>query len=437
MKWTRKENLFPFTENNKRYHTLDYFYKKEFHSKIFKVSLNAGFTCPNIDGTVGTGGCIYCSHLGSGDFAGNEQDDLITQFEQVKNTVCKKWPNSKYIGYFQAHTNTYADIDTLKEKYESILKLKDVVGLSIATRADAITEECLTYLEELSKRTFLTVELGLQTIHEETSKLINRCHTLECFEHMVFELRKRNINVVVHIMNGLPNETKEMMLDTIRYLNKLDINGIKIHMLHVLKNTKLGQLYLENPFPILTKEEYVDIVCDQLELLRPDIVIHRITGDPKKEDLISPDWLLKKFDVLNSIDKELVRRNTYQGFGLSSDNFRKKIISENLRSHDHVYSFDTSLKTLQFLCLLTPKGVLKTADDTNIYDLQNDEKGKLSFIYCNEPKLLCRNNITIWLSLLNSKGIILIESSHPNKFYKEIGEEIFFLDTYFYIIKKN
>lgn len=307
---------FLYSDTNKRYHTLDYFYKHKFQSKVFKVSLNAGFSCPNIDGTVGTGGCIYCSSLGSGDYAGDVHHDLETQFHEIKEILSKKWPNSKYIGYFQAHTNTYAPVSVLKEKYETILKQPNVVGLSIATRADSISDECLDYLEELSKKTYLTVELGLQTIHETTSKFINRCHTLECFENMVLKLKERNINVVVHIMNGLPYETKEMMLETVQYLNKLPIDGIKIHMLHILKKTKLGILYQAHPFPVLSKEEYVDIVCDQLEHLRKEIVIHRITGDPNKEDLIEPTWLLKKFCVLNEIDKELVRRNTYQGYAL-------------------------------------------------------------------------------------------------------------------------
>lgn len=306
-------NKFLYSDDNKRYHTLDYFYKHKFNSKVFKISLNAGFTCPNIDGKVGTGGCIYCSSLGSGDFAGKESDDLITQFNNIKDMLHKKWPNGKYIGYFQAHTNTYADINVLKEKYETILKLDNVIGLSIATRPDSISVECMNYLEELSKKTFLTVELGLQTIHEETSKFINRCHTLKCFEDCVNNLRKRNINVVVHIMNGLPNETKEMMIETVKYLNKLDIQGIKIHMLHVLKNTKLGKIYLEKPFHILTREEYVDIVIEQLEHLRPKIIINRITGDPNKDELIEPTWLIKKFCVLNEIDKEMVKRNVYQG----------------------------------------------------------------------------------------------------------------------------
>lgn len=306
-------NPFEFGENNKRYHTLDYFYKHKFHSKVFKVSLNAGFTCPNIDGTKGRGGCIYCSKLGSGEFAGEETKDLITQFNEVKLLMHKKWPEAKYIGYFQAHTNTYASVDVLKEKYECILKQENVVGLNIATRPDAIDKDCLDYLEELSKRTYLTVELGLQTIHEKTSKLINRCHTLQCFEDMVYELKKRNIHVVVHIINGLPYETKEMMIETVKYLNNLPIDGIKIHMLHILKDTALERLYQIKPFHILSKEEYVDIVCDQLELLNKNIVINRITGDPKIDDLVEPTWLVKKFTVLNEIDKELKRRDSYQG----------------------------------------------------------------------------------------------------------------------------
>ena len=305
--------MFKYSDSNKRYHTLDYFYKQKFNSKVFKVSLNAGFTCPNIDGKVGTKGCIYCSSSGSGEYAGDKTKDLVTQFNEIKEIMHKKWPTAKYIGYFQARTNTYAPLEELKEKYEVILKQDNVVGLSIATRADSITDECLNYLEDLNKRTFLTIELGLQTIHEKTSNLINRCHTLDCFEKMVLELRKRNINVVVHIINGLPYETKEMMIDTVKYLNNLDIQGIKIHMLHIIKNTVLEKMYIDKPFHILTKEEYIDIVCDQLEYLREEIVINRITGDPKIEDLVEPTWLIKKFCVLNDIDKELVRRASYQG----------------------------------------------------------------------------------------------------------------------------
>lgn len=305
-------NIFKYSDNNKRYHTLDYFYKHKFNSKVFKVSLNAGLSCPNIDGTVGKGGCIYCSNSGSGEFAGNKNDDIITQFNEIKKMMLKKWPNAKYIGYFQAHTNTYAPVETLKKLYEPILQQENVVGLNIATRPDAISDECLKYLEELNKKTYLTIELGLQTIHKKTTKIINRCHTLECFENMVKKLREKNINVVVHIINGLPYETKEDMIKTAKYLNTLDIQGIKIHMLSVIKNTKLEKLYQLKPFHILT-EEYIDIVINQLENLSPEIVINRITGDPKLDDLIQPTWLVKKFCVLNNIDKEMVKRNTYQG----------------------------------------------------------------------------------------------------------------------------
>ena len=239
--------------------------------------------------------------------------DLISQFNKVRDNNLKKWPNAKYIGYFQAGTNTYADIETLKSKYEPILKLDNVIGLNIATRCDALDDDVLDYLEDLNNRTDLIVELGLQTIHEDTSKLINRGHTLEQFESAVLELRKRNIDVVVHIINGLPFETKEMMLDTVRYLNKLDIQGIKIHMLFILKDTPILNLYNTTHFHVLSKEEYIDIVIDQLELLRPEIVIHRITGDPIKELLVEPSWLLKKFSVLDDIDKEMVSRDSYQG----------------------------------------------------------------------------------------------------------------------------
>ena len=307
------KNNFKYTNSNKRYHTLDYYYKNRFNSKIFKVSLNANFSCPNIDGTVGYGGCIYCSKSGSGEFAGNKEDEIVKQFNDVKNMMLKKWPNGKYIGYFQARTNTHAPVEVLRKLHDKILEQEGIIGLNIGTRPDAISDECLDYLDELNKKTYLTIELGFQTAKESTSKLINRCHSLECFEDMVKKLRERNIDVVVHIINGLPYETKEDMLNTVRYLNTLDIQGIKIHMLSILKDTPIEYMYQRDKFHILTKEEYIDITISQLELLRPEIVIHRITGDPKLEDLIEPQWLVKKFCVLNDIDKEMVKRDTYQG----------------------------------------------------------------------------------------------------------------------------
>ena len=304
MKWVTF--MFKYTLDNKRYYTLNYYNKMKYNSKVFKVSLNAGFGCPNKKNGKG---CIYC-YNGSGE---NRGMSLVEQFNKVKDTVSKKWPNSKYIGYFQADTNTYAPLPILKKKYEEILSLPNVIGLNIATRCDALPKDILDYLEELNKKTNLVIELGLQTIHESTSKLINRGHTLDEFVDAVNKLRKRNIDVVIHIINGLPYETKEMMLETVKFISNLDIQGIKIHMLFILKDTEIAELYEKEKFHILTKEEYVDIVCDQLELLREDIVINRITGDPDKELVIEPTWLIRKFGVLNEIDKEMERRNSYQG----------------------------------------------------------------------------------------------------------------------------
>lgn len=298
--------MFLYSLDNKRYHTLNYFFRNKFGSKVFKVALNAGFTCPNYK----NGGCIYCSH-GSGN---NYQEmDLVEQFNLVKIPLERKWPNSKYIAYFQANTNTYAPLSVLKEKYEQVLIIPNVYGLDIATRSDALSEEILDYLSELNKRTFLIVELGLQSMHEDTLKFIRRGHDLKNFEEAVKKLKERNIFVVVHIINGLPYETKEMMIETVKYLNTLGIDGIKIHMLYISTGTPLALIYKDHPFPLLTKEEYIDIVCEQLEYLDPKIVIMRITGDPIKEELIAPTWLVKKFCVLNDIDKEMKKRDIYQG----------------------------------------------------------------------------------------------------------------------------
>jgi len=292
-----------------RYNSLDSFYKSKFNCKIAKISLNGNFTCPNKDGSISYGGCIFCSKSGSGDYAGLISDNLVTQFYKIKEVIDKKWKNCKYIVYFQANSNTYDTLDNLKLKYESVLYLDNVVGINISTRPDCINDDVLEYLSELNKKTYLTIELGLQSIHEKTLNLINRNHTLECFTNCVKRLRRNNINVVVHIINGLPYETEKMMIDTVKYLNNIDIQGIKIHMLYVLKNTEIENL----DFHILSKDEYINIVCNQLEYLNKNIVIHRITGDPKLDDLIEPKWLIKKFVVLNDINKELVKRDSYQG----------------------------------------------------------------------------------------------------------------------------
>ena len=299
---------------NKRFNDLTTYYENLFGTKVFKISLNGGFSCPNKDGKISYDGCSFCSKLGSGDFAGDKDEPLSIQFKKIKEMMETKW-NGKYIAYFQANTNTYASIDVLKEKYEEALKLDpNIIGLSISTRPDSISEECYEYLKELNKRTFLTIELGLQTIHDEINKELNRGHDFNCFKDCVYKLSNLGIkNIVVHIIDGLPGETKKEMLETVNELNKFPISGIKIHLLHIMKDTKMGEDYLKKPFKTLTLPEYVDIAVSQIEILRPDIIIHRLTGDSPKELLIEPMWSLKKFVVLNEIDKELRRRNTYQG----------------------------------------------------------------------------------------------------------------------------
>jgi radical SAM protein (TIGR01212 family) len=298
----------------KPYNTLNNYYRYIYKSKVFKVSLDGDFTCPNKDGTSGTGGCIFCSASGSGDFAGNKHEPLHVQFDSVTSRIHDKWPEAKYIAYFQANTNTYGPIEKLQRLfYEALTLNPNIVGLSIATRPDAFTDEIYRLLEDLNKKTDLQIELGLQSIHPKTAAFINRGHDVDCFTIAVKELRKRNIHTVVHIINGFPHETKDEMLQTIDYINTLDIQGIKIHMLHIMKKTALGVYYENNPFHVLTLEEYKDIVCDQIERLHPDTIIHRLTGDSPKELLIAPQWTLKKFIVMNEIDKELRSRESYQG----------------------------------------------------------------------------------------------------------------------------
>lgn len=299
--------MFKYSLDNKRYHTLNYFYRNKFDSKVFKVSLNAGFGCPNkINGK----GCIFCKNGSGNDF---RDLDLLSQFYLVKGRIEKKWPNSKHIAYFQADTNTFASVDVLKSKFEQMLSIPSVVGLSIATRCDALDDDVLDYLSELNEKTFLTVEVGLQSSYDKTLSLINRGHTVDDFEKSIKRLQDRNIFTVVHIINGLPYESKDMMINTAKYVNSLGVQGIKIHMLFVSKGTELETLYNVKPFHILSKDEYIDIVCEQLEFLNENMVIMRITGDPLKEDIIEPRWLLKKFVVLNDIDKEMRKRDIFQG----------------------------------------------------------------------------------------------------------------------------
>ncbi|XFA99689.1 TIGR01212 family radical SAM protein [Candidatus Izemoplasma sp. B36] len=300
--------------HEKRYNTVNEYYRHLFGSKVYKISLNGDFTCPNRDGTLSHKGCIFCSEKGSGDFAGDKKDSLVKQFNEIKNIMQNKWKNGKFIVYFQANTNTYGSIKKLRNLYEKSLSLdKDIVGLSIATRPDCLGNDVLDLLDEFNQRTYLTIELGLQSMHEKTLKFINRGHDLKSFVDACKSLRKRNINVVVHIINGLPTDSYEDMLETAKFLNKLDIQGVKIHMLFIQKKTELAHYYERHPFKLLTLEEFVDITVNQIEHLNDQIIIHRLTGDAPRDELIAPEWTLKKFVVSNEIDKLMRKRNSFQG----------------------------------------------------------------------------------------------------------------------------
>lgn len=300
--------MFKNTLDNKRYHTLNYFFKKKFGQKVFKVPLDINSTCPNQY----NGGCIYCSNKSVAGISDNTLD-ILEQFEKGRKIMEQKWPDSLYIPYFQSGTNTYNDKNLVKGYIDKLLLLPKVIGIDIATRPDCLSDEWLDYLDELNKKTFLIVELGLQSSNNNTLKFINRGHDKEIFKKAVEKLHERNIFVVAHIINGLPYEEKEDMINTIKFVNDLKIDGIKIHMLYIAKNTPLASYYENNKFHILTREEYIDIVCDQLRLLNPDVVVMRITGDPELNKLVAPEWLIKKFMVLNGIDQEMVKRNIYQG----------------------------------------------------------------------------------------------------------------------------
>ncbi|GGM36908.1 TIGR01212 family radical SAM protein [Paraliobacillus quinghaiensis] len=307
------QNPFPYSFDQKRYHSWNYHLKNTFGEKIFKVPLDGGFDCPNRDGTVAHGGCTFCSAAGSGDFAGDRVDPLETQFHQMKENMHDKWKNAKYMGYFQAYTNTHAPVEELREKFEVILKQEGVVGLSIATRPDCLPDDVVEYLAELNERTYLWVELGLQTMHQETSDLINRAHDMDCYLEGVAKLRKHNIRICTHIINGLPGESYEMMLETAKAVSEMDVQGIKIHLMHLLKGTPMVKQYEKGKLEFLGREEYVKLVVDQLELLPKEMIIHRITGDGPPDLLIGPMWSMKKWEVLNAIDAELKRRDSWQG----------------------------------------------------------------------------------------------------------------------------
>lgn len=307
-------NPFKNSDTNKRYYTYDCYLKRRFGKKCVKIALDGGFTCPNIDGTISKGGCIFCSEKGSGDHTPPCNIPLKEQFDLGIKLIQNKWQDVYYIPYFQAHTNTYAPLNVLKSKFEEALTLPNTVGLSISTRPDCLNDDVVDYLKELSQKTYLTIELGLQSANDKTLKLINRGHTYSQFVEGYEKLRKNNINTCIHIINGLPGETYQDMMYTAKQIATLNPHALKIHLLYILKNTPLATMYEREDFKALEREEYVNLVCDQLEIMPQDIVIERVTGDGVKDDLIAPLWSIKKTIVTNEIDKEFVKRGSFQGF---------------------------------------------------------------------------------------------------------------------------
>lgn len=307
----KSTNLFPYTSDNKRYHTYSYFLKNKYHQKIFRVPLDAGFTCPNRDNHLGIMGCSFCSIEGSGDLI--LRDTLEAQIEDGFKVMRQKWPKGLGMAYFQAYTNTYDSLENLKKLYDPFFEDDRFVGVIIATRADCLDEQKIAYFKEMNQKKDLYIEIGLQSIHPQTNQYINRGHDNQIVTTIVKQLKEANIHTTLHIINGLPFETKQMMLETARYCAQLKVDGIKIHMYQVLKNTLEAYRYKQKPYPILTQDEFVDITIDQLRLLPPETVVMRLTGDPVESQIIEPRWTLNKISVLNQVDKTMANQNIIQG----------------------------------------------------------------------------------------------------------------------------
>ncbi|KJU71905.1 TIGR01212 family radical SAM protein [Clostridium baratii] len=299
--------------NGKRYHSLNYFLRDRFKEKVFKISLDGGFSCPNRDGTISKGGCLFCSESGSGDYAGDRELSITKQFCDIKEMMNKKWKEGKYIAYFQAFTNTYAPVEELKRKYNEALKQEGVVAIAIATRPDCLQDEVLELLEEINKKFYVWVELGLQTVSDETARKINRGYKLEVYEDAIRRLKERNIDFVTHCIFGLPGETKEDMLRSVNYIAHSGSKGIKFHLLHLMKHTPMVKLYERGELEFLSQDDYIDLICKSIAMIPEDMVVHRLTGDAPRDLLIGPMWSLKKWEVLNAIDKALVDNEIYQG----------------------------------------------------------------------------------------------------------------------------
>ncbi|ABZ85545.1 radical sam family protein [Heliomicrobium modesticaldum Ice1] len=298
---------------DKRYHSWNQHLRARFGEKVMKVSLNAGLTCPNRDGTAGRGGCVFCCPQGSGACAGDPSEAIRDQFRQVRERLRSKWSQGKYIAYFQAFSNTYGDPRLLRRLYEEALAQEGVVGLSLSTRPDCLPDDVLDLLVELNGRTYLWVELGLQSIHDDTLRRINRGHDAATFYAALEKLRARGIRVCVHIIYGLPGEGEEAMLETGRAVAAMDVQGVKFHSLHVMKGTRLAEWHAAGQVPLLDRDSYIRLVVDTLEILPPEMVIQRLTGDAPRELLVAPQWISRKWGTLQGIDRLLEERNSWQG----------------------------------------------------------------------------------------------------------------------------
>lgn len=308
-----KDNPYPYSDTNKRYYTISYYFKHDCHEKMAKIPLNAGFTCPNRDGTKGYGGCRFCSSMGSGDSIEAFSDTLSAQFQAGLERARRKWPGVRGIPYFQSYSNTYAPQEVLQKIYRPFLENPDCAQIAIATRPDCLEESFVRWISENRNGKTVWIELGLQSVHDQTMDALNRGHSsAEVFE-AVRLCHRYGLPVCLHIINGLPGETREMMLETARQAGASRAEAIKIHMLHLLENTALAADWKKRPFALLSLEEYVSIVCDQLEILPPEMIIERVTGDGMAQDLIAPLWTANKTSVANAIDRELVRRDSWQG----------------------------------------------------------------------------------------------------------------------------
>lgn len=306
-------NPYPYSFDNKRYQTFNYYLKKKYQKKVAKVILDAHFTCPNRDGTKAFGGCAFCSNKGSGDANLFSKEDLLIQYRANQKVMKRKWDTDLFIPYFQNFSNTYGPLEKIKTMIETFIHLDEVAAIAIATRSDCLDEEKIDLLNSYAHIKPIYLEIGIESTKEKTLKLLNRQESFKDFKKIMPLIQKTALKTCLHIIDGLPFEDEETMLKTIKDLNGFAFDALKIHMLYIIKDTALAKEYLRSPFKLLSKDEYIDILIKQLELLRPDVIIERLSGDPIKEDLLAPSWVLNKRQLLNDIDKEMKRRDTWQG----------------------------------------------------------------------------------------------------------------------------